>query len=135
MQKLFVSIGVGSLLLVTSGLAPAQSANPPDKGGAVQTATPGSAAAGHDTHARKTPEELSLWRGRLDAFGTGAKATTGAAGRDADRDLHSAGADFQTAYLQLQNVGDDGWTAAKTNDERASDDLAAAWHGVHPEKI
>jgi hypothetical protein len=75
---------------------------------------------------------MATWRGKLDAFGADAKGTAVAAGSDADRDLHVAWTKLQTASEWLQNVGADGWTAAKATYDKAANDMDAAWHRVHP---
>jgi hypothetical protein len=134
MRNHAVSIMFGPLLLLCAVPGLAQPVTPPDKDVGAKVVETSPPTTEHDTYIQKTRNELSVWRGRFDEFGADAKGATVTAGNDADRDLHAAWADFQTASLKLQSVGADGWAAAKATYERASDGLANAWHRVHPEK-
>lgn len=52
----------------------------------------------------------------------------------ADDDLHRAWTKTQAASHRLETVGADGWDSAKASFETASQELAEAWHKVHPEQ-
>jgi hypothetical protein len=134
MRRFSLPIIVGPLLLLSAVSAISQTATTTREavaGPAVATSQP---APDHDSYIQKSREDMALWRARLDKFGSDTQAAAAAAGSDATRDLHSAWAELQTASEQLKTAGADGWTDAKVKYEQASDDLAAAWHGVHPDK-
>ncbi len=134
MRRLALPTIAGSLVFLFAVTALGQSVAAPGNGRAVAAVVASSPTTDHDTYVQRARDEVATWRGRLDATAADAKGTAMMAGGDADRDLHSAWVELQTAADGLQNVGADGWTAAQAAYRKASDAIASAWHRVHPEK-
>jgi hypothetical protein len=135
MRTLAKLIFLAPLALACPPPAFAQSTASPDAAVAVPSTTTGTTTADRETYVQTTRDDLSAWRGKLDAFAANAKGSASEAGSAADRALHSAWTEFQVASDHLESVGADGWSVAKSSYEKASEDLSAAWRKVRPEQL
>jgi hypothetical protein len=86
-----------------------------------------------DTYSQKAHDDVREWQQKLHDFDVKAKAE----GKDADQvakaDLNKAWDKTEIASRKLQTSGEEGWNAAKAEYEKASQDLADAWHKVQAE--
>jgi len=134
MRILTASIVIGPLMLI--GALPAaagQSALALGSGASVRFAAAGDSTADRDTYTRAARDEMQEWQRKLHDFSERAEAKGKEVGNAAENDLNQAWAKAEAASRQLQTVGAEGWESAKTSFEKASHELAEAWHRVHPE--
>jgi len=66
--------------------------------------------------------------------GNGRQIAAGRSARQILKFLHCRRTKAEAASRQLQTVGAKGWESAKTSFEKASRELAEAWHKIHPEE-
>jgi hypothetical protein len=117
------------MLAVSAGAQPAPgSSNPPTRGAAASDT-----AADRDTYTRKAHDEVQDWRQKLHEFDVKAETTGKEAGKTAKADLTEAWRKTEAASRKLRAAGAEGWDVAKADYEKASQDLADAWHRNHPE--
>jgi hypothetical protein len=132
---LAASILIGSLLLI--GALPAaaggQSTIPPSASAHVRLAANANATVDRDTYLQRARDEMQEWRRKLHDFSAKAEANGKEAGNAAETDLNKAWTKTEAASRRLQTVGAEGWQRAKTSFEKASHELAEAWHKLHPE--
>lgn len=133
MSILAVAFVVGPLMLI--GQLPAaagQSALAPGSSAPVRLAA-GDSTADRDTYARKAQAEMREWQQKLHDFGESAEGKGKAAGDAAGKDVHAAWTKAERASHKLRTVGAEGWDGARASFEKASRELAEAWHKIHPE--
>jgi hypothetical protein len=91
------------------------------------------AATDRVTYSQKAHDDMRDWQQKLSDFDVKAKAE----GKDADQaakaDLNKAWDKTEIAARKLQTSGEEGWDAAKAEYEKASQDLANAWHRMQAE--
>ena len=75
---------------------------------------------------------MQEWQRKLHDFSEKAAAKGKEAGNAAENDLNKAWTKADAASRKLQTVGAEGWESAKTSFEKASHELADAWHKIHP---
>jgi hypothetical protein len=94
------------------------------------------AAAGdadRDSFTHEARERTAEWHRKLQALNDKAEANGKAASHEAEDDLNRAWTKVEAASRKLETAGAESWEEAKTTYERASHDLADAWHRHHPE--
>jgi hypothetical protein len=91
------------------------------------------ATVDRDTYLQRARDEMQEWRRKLHDFSAKAEANGKEAGNAAETDLNKAWTKTEAASRRLQTVGAEGWQRAKTSFEKASHELAEAWHKLHPE--
>jgi len=134
MRILTASIVIGPLMLI--GALPAaagQSTLALDPGAPVRLAAGADSTADRDTYTQKARDEMQEWQRKLQGISEKAEAKGKEAGNAAENDLNEAWTKAEAASRQLQTVGAEGWESAKTSFEKASCELADAWHKIHPE--
>ena len=134
MRMLTVSIIVGPLVLI--GALPAvagQSTLALGSGAPVQLAAGADSTADRDTYTQKARAEMQEWQRKLHDFSKRAAAKGKEAGNAAENDLNKTWTKADAASRKLQTVGAEGWESARTSFEKASHELAEAWHKIHPE--
>jgi hypothetical protein len=135
MRILTASIVIGPLVLL--GALPAaagQSTLALGSGTPIRLAAGGDSTANRDTYTQKARAEMQEWQRKLHDFGEKAAAKGKEAGNAAENDLNEAWTKAEAASRQLQTVGAEGWESARTSFEKASHELAEAWHKIHPEE-
>jgi hypothetical protein len=135
MRILTASIVIGPLVLL--GALPAaagQSTLALGSGTPIRLAAGGDSTADRDTYTQKARAEMQEWQRKLHDFGEKAAAKGKEAGNAAENDLNEAWTKAEAASRQLQTVGAEGWESARTSFEKASHELAEAWHKIHPEE-
>jgi len=96
-------------------------------------------AAGNDTKAdrntytQQARDEIQEWQRKLHDFSERAEAKGKEAANAAENDLNKAWTKAEAASRQLQTVGAEGSERAKTSFEKASRELAEAWHKIRPQ--
>ena len=131
---LAASIVIGSLVLF--GALPAaagQSTLSPGASAPVRVAANGDPTVDKDTYLQKARNEMQEWRRKLHDFSAKAEGNGKEAGNAAETDLNKAWTRTEAASRRLQTVSAEGWDSAKTSFEKASHELAEAWHKIHPE--
>jgi hypothetical protein len=88
--------------------------------------------ADRDTYAQKAHDEVQDWRLKLHDFNAKAEVDGKALDRTAKADLNRAWHQTRIASRKLRTVGAEGWDVAKSDYEKASRDLADAWHRIQP---
>jgi hypothetical protein len=134
MRMRIASIVIGSLVLI--GALPAaagQSTISPSASAHVRLAANGDATVDRDTYMHRARDEMQEWQRRLHSFNEKAEARGERAGNAAEHDLNKAWTKAEAASRKLQTVGSEGWESAKTSFEKASHELAEAWHKIYPE--
>jgi hypothetical protein len=134
MGFLIPSMIVGHFTL--GGLSPATAGQPPtvhDSAAPVRMAANGNATSDRETYTQKAREEMQEWQRKLHEYGETAEAKGSEAGNAAENGLRTAWTKAEAASRQLQTARADGWESAKISYDRASRDLADAWHKVHPD--
>jgi len=134
MRILTAAIVIGPLMLVGAPLAAAgQSSLAPGSSAAVQLAADDSSTPDRDTYVHKAQGEVREWQRKLHDLGEKTEAKGKEAGNAAENDLNSAWDRTEAESRRLQTVGAEGWESAKASFEKASHELAAAWHKHHPD--
>jgi|HubBroStandDraft_3_1064219.scaffolds.fasta_scaffold22650_2 hypothetical protein len=134
MRILTASIVIGPLVLIgTLPAAAGQSTLALGSGTPVRLAAGGDSTADRDTYTQRARDEMQEWQRKLHDFSEKAAAKGKEAGNAAENDLNEAWTKAEAASRQLQTVGAEGWERAKTSFEKASHELAEAWHKIHPE--
>jgi hypothetical protein len=134
MRSLTAAIVIGQLVLI--GALPAaagQSGLARGAGAPAQLAADDDATGDKDTYAQKAREEMQEWQRKLHDVGAQAQAKGQEAGNAAGDDLNVAWTKAKAASGKLQAAGAEDWESAKASYERASNDLARAWHRIHPD--
>ena len=134
MRILNASIVIGALMLI--GALPAAAGQSPPalgSGAPVRVAAGGDTTADRDTYTQKAKDETQEWQQKLHDFSEKAEAKGKEAGNAAEVDLNKAWTKAEAASRKLQTVGADGWESAKTSFEKASHELADAWHKIRPQ--
>ena len=134
MRILNASIVIGPLMLIGALPAAAGQSTPALGSGApVRVAAGGDTTADRDTYTQKAKDEMQEWQQKLHDFSEKAEAKGKEAGNAAEVDLNKAWTKAEAASRKLQTVGADGWESAKTSFEKASHELADAWHRIRPQ--
>ncbi len=129
------SIAIGSLMLIGAApVAAGQRVLASGSGAPVRLAAGDGSTADRDTYTREAQDEMQEWKRKLHDVGEKAEAKGKNAGAAAESELDAAWAKADAASRKLQTAGAEGWDSAKTDFERASHDLAAAWHKNHPDE-
>ena len=134
MRMLTVSIVIGPLVLI--GALPAaagQSTVALGSGAPVRLAAGNDTPADRDTYTQQARDKMQEWQRKLHDFSEKAEAKGKEAGDAAGNDLNKAWTKAEAASRKLQTVGAESWESAKTSFEKASHELADAWHKIHPE--
>jgi len=134
MRLIATSIVIGSLMLVSALPAAGQSSTTPAASAPVRSAVGGDTTTGRATYTQKARDDMQEWQRKLHDFRVKAEANGKEAGNAADTDLHKAWIKAEAASRELQTVGTEGWESAKTSFERASHELAEAWHKVRSQE-
>jgi hypothetical protein len=133
MRILNASIVIGSLVLIGALPAAAGQSTPALGSGApVRVAAGGDTTADRDTYTQKAKAEMQEWQQKLHDFSEKAEAKGKEAGNAAEVDLNKAWTNAEAASRKLQTVGAEGWESAKASFEKASHELADAWHKIDP---
>ena len=127
MKFLAVAIVVGPLMLIGALPARALDTDAPVRLTATDDTTD------RDTYAQQARDDMQEWQRKLQAFTK--ESASGATGAEtvAEHDLNVFRIEAEAASRKLQTVSADGWASAKTSYEKASQDLAKAWHKVRPD--
>lgn len=133
MRMLTVSIVIGPLVLIGALPAAGQSTLALGSGAPVQLAAGGDSTADRDTYTQRARDEMQEWQRKLHDFSEIAAAKGKEAGNAAENDLNKTWAKADAASRKLQTVGAEGWESAKTSFEKASQELADAWHRIRPQ--
>jgi hypothetical protein len=86
-----------------------------------------------NTYDQKAHDDVREWKQRLRDFDATAKTEGKDADQTAKADLNKAWDKAEIASRKLKTSGEEGWNAAKAEYEKASQDLADAWHKVQAE--
>jgi carboxypeptidase C (cathepsin A) len=132
MRMLTVSIVIGPLVLIGALPAAGQSTLTLGSGASVQLAA-GDSTADRDTYTQRARDEMQEWQRKLHDFSKRAVAKGKEAGSAAENDLNKTWTKAEAASRKLQTVGAEGWVSAKTSFEKASHELADAWHRIRPQ--
>ncbi len=89
-------------------------------------------ASDRDSLTAKAESQMRDWQRKLDDAAKSAKAQGQAGGDAASRALDHAWAKTKAASHHLETASAAGWDSAKAEFEKASRDLAAKWHKLHP---
>ena len=129
-MKLIVTlILIGPLTLaVSAGAEPAPGSSPPAHSTVVTNTT-----TDRDACSRKAHDDVRDWQQKLHEFNAKAEVDGKEADRTAKADLDVAWRKTEAASRKLRIAGARGWDVAKTDYEKASQDLADTWHRIHPE--
>jgi len=92
------------------------------------------ASSDRDSFTRQAMDEMKEWQRKLHDASTTATAKGKAASAAAEKDLHQAWVDAEAASHRLQVASAEGWNHARDAYERASRQLAAAWHRFQSEE-
>jgi Skp family chaperone for outer membrane proteins len=134
MKILTTAIVFGPLMLIGASVAAAgQSSVAFGAGAPVQLAAGGSSAADRDTYSQKAQDEVREWQRKLHDLGDKAEAKGKEADNAAESDLDGAWTRTQAESRKLQAAGAEDWENTKASFEKASHDLAEAWHKIHPD--
>jgi hypothetical protein len=134
MRILPASIVSGPLLLIGALSAGGQSTTLALGAGApVQLAAGAGSTADKDTFTQKARDEIQEWQRKLHDFGGKAEAKGKEAGDAAENGLHEAWTKAEAASRKLEAAGAGDWESAKASYEKASHELADAWHRAHPD--
>jgi hypothetical protein len=134
MRILIVSVVIGPLMLI--GALPGaagQSTVALDTEAPVRLAAGDDSTADRDTYAQRAQHEMQEWQQKLHDSGEKAETDAKTAGNAAENDLNKAWTKAEAASRKLQAVGAEGWDSAQASYEKASHELAATWHKIHPE--
>jgi len=99
----------------------------------VRLAADTASTADRDTYMQRAKVELQEWQRKVHDFGEQAKAKGQTASDSTGNELNEAWSKTEAASHRLQTASADGWDSAKISFEKASHNLADAWHKVHPE--
>ncbi|HUZ75224.1 MAG TPA: hypothetical protein VMU87_19745 [Stellaceae bacterium] len=135
MGFLIPTMVVGHFML--SGAAPAAAGQPPaalDSGAPVRMAGNDDATSDRDTYTQKARDDMQEWQRKLHEYSETAEAKGSEAGKAAENELHAAWTKAEAASRQLETASADGWESARTSYDKASHDLADAWHKVRPDE-
>lgn len=80
-----------------------------------------------ETYTQKAHDDMQAWQQKLRDFGERAKAKGDEAGNAAGQGLNAAWIKAQVTSSELQTVGAENWDKAKSEFEKATQDLADAW--------
>ena len=134
MRILSAAMVIGPLVLIGALHATAgQSTLALGSGAPIQLAAGGDSTADRDTYTQKARDEMQEWQRKLHDLSEKVVAKGKEAGNATENDLHEAWTKAEAASRQLQTVGAEGWESARTSFEKASHELAEAWHKIHPE--
>jgi Skp family chaperone for outer membrane proteins len=133
MKTLFTVLATAFLLLTSPFPAGAQPAFHVDLKAPVHLIAVNDQTADRDTYTQKAHDEVQAWRQKLHDFNTKAKADGKDFDRTAKTDLNRAWHKTRIAARKLRTVGAEGWDVAKSDYEKASQDLTDAWHRIQPE--
>lgn len=86
-----------------------------------------------NTYSHKAHDDVREWQQKLHDFDVKAKAEGKDADQAASADLNKAWDKTEIASRKLQGASEEGWKAVKAEYEKASQDLADAWHKVQAE--
>jgi hypothetical protein len=100
----------------------------------VRLAADTASTTDHDTYMQRAKDELQEWQRKLHDFSEQAKAKGQTASNSTGNELNEAWDKTEAASHRLQTASADGWESAKISFEKASHNLADAWHKVHPEE-
>ena len=134
-MRVLALTAIAAALLASGALPTAASAAAPPFGAgpAAFRATPvADDASDRDSLTAKAESQMRDWQRKLDDAAQSAKAK-GQEGSDAaSRALNHAWAKTKAASHHLETASAAGWDSAKAEFDKASRDLAAKWHKLHP---
>jgi hypothetical protein len=131
MKVITASIVFGPLMLIEA--PPAGAGGPISSAPIFRLASATDSSSDRDSYTRKAQDEMREWQKKLQDFSASAQAKGQKAGEAAEKELNEAWTKTEAASRDLQMAGGEGWDSAKTSYEKASHDLAEAWHKVNPE--
>lgn len=99
----------------------------------VRLAADTASTTDRDTYMQRAKDELQEWQRKLHDFGEQAKAKGQTTSNSSGDELNEAWSKTEAASHRLQTASADGWESAKISFEKASQNLADAWHKIHPE--
>ena len=127
MKYLTLAIVIGPVMLIGALPARALDANAPVRLTATGDATD------RDTYAQTARDDMQEWQRKLQTFAKESASEGTSAETAAEHDLNVLRIEGEAASRKLQTVSAEGWASAKTSYEKASRDLAEAWHKVRPD--
>jgi hypothetical protein len=130
MKILVWSIMLGQLTLI--GALPAAAAPPLSADPQSQSAAGNDATTGRATYTQQARSDMQEWQQKLRNFGVDAKARGQEAGNAAGNGLNAAWSKTQEESRNLQTASAEGWASAKASYEKATHELADAWHRNRP---
>ena len=86
-----------------------------------------------NTYRQNAHDDVQDWQRKLRDFDAKAKAEGEDTDHAAEADLNKAWDRTQIASRKLQAASEEGWKVAKSEYEKASRDLADAWHKIQAE--
>ena len=131
MRIFTTSIIIGSFMLI--GALPAAADQPtPVRGSTapIRLAATDASSGARESYIQKVRGEMLEWQHKLVSFNEKVEAKGKEATTAAEKDVHRAWAKTDTAAHELETVGAEGWTSAKTTFETASRKLTSAWEKV-----
>ena len=120
---------IGALPALAGQPVPLSPSNAP-----IRLAADTASTMDHDTYLQRAKNEVQEWQRKVHDFGEQAKAKGQTTGNSAGDELNEAWNKTEAASHRLQTASADGWESAKISFEKASHNLADAWHKVHPEE-
>jgi hypothetical protein len=131
MRVFTTSIMIGSFILMGALPAAASQSSPVRRTTAsVRFAAADASTDARETYIQKARGEILEWQRKLVSFNEKAEAKGKDATTAAEKELHKAWANAETASQELQTVGAEDWKSAKIAFESASHKLASAWDKV-----
>jgi hypothetical protein len=131
MRALAAAMMIGPLMVFGSLSAPAE--QPPERRGAgvsIRVAAADDAATDRDSYAQAASAKVQEWQRKLQGLERTTEAAGKKAGDAADEDLNKAWTGTETAARELRIATAEGWENAKAAFEKASRELAEAWHRI-----
>jgi hypothetical protein len=134
MRFLVATILLGPLIFISTLPTSAQPAPSSDRGATVQWVADSNSSTDRDTYLGDARRKTAEWQQKMDELNRKADANGQAAAVAVEGDVNQAWDKVKVASHRLETVGAEGWEEAKTSFEKASHELAAAWHKRHPEE-
>jgi hypothetical protein len=131
--KSFIAlILVGPLLL--GGVLPAAAGQSISADTPVRMAASGDSTADRDTYTQRARDDVQEWQRRLHDFSEKAKTDGQKDAAAAEHDLNEAWTKTEAEAHKLQTASAEDWERAKISYEKASQELADAWHRIAADK-
>jgi hypothetical protein len=133
-KTVIAAIVAGPLMLIPLlliGVLPAAAAGPSTSSDTpIRLAAGSDSTADRDSYTQKARDDLQEWQRRLHDFGEKAKTDGQKDAAAAQHDLNEAWAKTQAEARKLQAASAEDWERAKISYEKASQELADAWHRI-----